>query len=69
MSALVLLALSAAFDTADRNVLDVLSKRVGIHQYEHDLFRSLVDISDIKRQLRGPVALKGSAIDPKEFVV
>ena len=79
MSVLVMLDLSAAFDTVDHNVLfNVLSDRFGIQPNDHDWCRShhavRLQAFTISNDSSNPVALtygvpQVSVIGLKEFVV
>ena len=79
VSALVLLDLSAAFDTVDHGILfEVLTERFGVETLELDLFRSYhtgrTQTFKTPSGSSAPVALtysvpQGSAIGPKEFIM
>ena len=79
VSVLVLLDLSAAFDTVDHSVLlDVLTERFGVEKRELEWFRSYhtgrTQTFKTPSGSSGPVTLtcsvpQGSVIGPKEFII
>ena len=79
VSALVLLDLSAAFDTVDHGILlEVLTEQFGVESFELDWFRSYhtgrTQTFTAPNGSSAPVALtcsvpQGSVIGPKEFIM